>query len=196
MNGNFDIVIVGSGIAGLSTLLYLTETDQYQSGNLSICLIAKEKLDSTNTNWAQGGVAAVCGIGDDFNKHIEDTIVAGVNINDPYIVKKVVESAPSLLNDLIRWGTKFDKNEFNLVDLAKEGGHSEARIWHYKDQTGHSIQQALMNQLTLLHNVSIYEHCQLIKALKDDNGIFQMQLLFKTNHSFKNIASHKLVLSD
>jgi L-aspartate oxidase len=195
MNGNFDIVIVGSGIAGLSTLLYLTETEQYQSGNLSICLIAKEKLDSTNTNWAQGGVAAVCGIGDDFNKHIEDTIVAGVNINDPYIVKKVVESAPSLLNDLIRWGTKFDKNEFNLVDLAKEGGHSEARIWHYKDQTGHSIQQALMNQLTLLHNVSIYEHCQLIKALKDDNGIFQMQLLFKTNHSFKNISSHKLVLA-
>lgn len=195
MKTDFDIVIVGSGIAGLSTLIYLTETPDFKKGRISICLIAKDKLDATNTNWAQGGIAAVKGMGDHFSKHIEDTLIAGVHVNDPFIVKKVVESAPTLLNDLIRWGTEFDKNELNEFDLAKEGGHSDARIWHYKDQTGKSIQQALINQLKSFNNVEFYENQHLIQAKKDDNGKFHLQIFTQAENSFQNITCSKLVLA-
>ncbi|MEN9381654.1 MAG: hypothetical protein RI940_535, partial [Bacteroidota bacterium] len=104
MSKSFDIVIVGSGIAGLSTLLFLSETDIFKQGKLSVCLIAKGSLNETNTNWAQGGIAAVNAIGDNFNKHIKDTLNAGAYINKNAIVEKVVKAAPGLMNDLIQWG--------------------------------------------------------------------------------------------
>jgi L-aspartate oxidase len=122
MNTSYDITIVGSGIAGLSTLLYLAETNLYREGKLSICLICKGSLDETNTNWAQGGIASVNSIRDNFEKHINDTVVAGGFLNNKLIVEKVINTAPSLLNDLINWGAKFDKNFEGEYDLAKEGG--------------------------------------------------------------------------
>ena len=101
MNTSYDITIVGSGIAGLSTLLYLSETNLYREGKLSICLICKGSLDETNTNWAQGGIAAVKALGDNFEKHINDTIVAGGFFNNKEIVEKVINVAPILLDDLM-----------------------------------------------------------------------------------------------
>jgi len=125
MKQSYDIVIVGSGIGGLSTLLYLSETTIYKEGNLSIGLLVKGSLDQTNTNWAQGGIAAVKSIDDNFEKHINDTLTAGAFINDKYIVEKVINSAPSLIEDLIDWGVQFDKKNNVEYDLAKEGGHSD-----------------------------------------------------------------------
>ena len=90
MKQSYDIVIVGSGIGGLSTLLYLSETTIYKEGNLSICLLVKASLDQTNTYWAQGGIAAVKSIDDNFEKHINDTLTAGAFLNDKYIVEKVI----------------------------------------------------------------------------------------------------------
>ena len=75
MMKQYDIVIVGSGIGGLSTLLYLTETDDFKNGLISIAIIAKGALDCTNTSWAQGGIAAVEAIGDNFESHINDTLI-------------------------------------------------------------------------------------------------------------------------
>ena len=158
IHSHHDIVIVGSGIGGLSTFLYLTESDAFKAGELSLCLIAKSTLSTTNTDWAQGGIAAVHAIGDDVEKHIEDTMVAGADVNDKQVVRKVVEAAPALLNDLIRWGTCFDKNAANDYDLAQEGGHSEARIWHVEDQTGHAIQVALMQSAIVSDNAKILEN--------------------------------------
>lgn len=192
---NHDIVIVGSGIGGLSTFLYLTESDAFKAGELSICLLAKSTLSTTNTDWAQGGIAAVHAIQDDFEKHIEDTMVAGAHVNDRQVVRKVVEAAPALLNDLIRWGTCFDKNEANDYDLAREGGHSEARVWHAEDQTGHAIQAALMQNATASDNSNILENTLLVDVIKDHNGLFHLQLYDESHKCFFKITTSKLVLA-
>ena len=192
---HYDIVIVGTGIAGLSTLLYLTETDDFKKGLISIAIIAKGSLDCTNTNWAQGGIAAVKAIGDSFDSHIQDTLVAGAFTNNEAIVSKVVRAAPELMKDLIRWGTNFDKNSQNEIDLAKEGGHSDSRIWHYQDQTGLAIQKALMGQLHKVPNIDIIDHTQVTQVCQIEDGFFQIQL-FQLNHLvFQNITSCKLVLA-
>ena len=152
-------------------------------------------MSTTNTDWAQGGIAAVHAMGDDFEKHMEDTMVAGALMNDKQIVRKVVESAPGLMQDLIRWGTIFDKDANNDYDLAREGGHSEARIWHNEDQTGHAIQTALMQHLSDSPNAKVLENTLLVDAIKDTNGQFHLQLFDLSNYCFSTITSSKLVLA-
>lgn len=195
MKESYDIVIVGSGIGGLCTLLYLTETKFFKEGNLSICLIAKDSLATTNTNWAQGGIAAVHAIGDNFEKHINETLVAGAFANNKNIVEKVIKAAPSLINDLINWGTEFDKNEKDEFDLAKEGGHSEARIWHYEDQTGHAIQSALMSKLKSFINVDVIEYASLLQAEKTSSQGFDLQVFLVKDKNFINLQCAQLVLA-
>ncbi len=190
-----DIVIVGSGIAGLSTYLYLSESEAFKEGKISICLIAKSTLQTTNTAWAQGGIAAVHAIGDDFEKHIEDTMVAGAHMNEKQVVRKVVEAAPALLNDLIRWGTSFDRNAANDYDLAKEGGHSEARIWHAEDQTGHAIQSALMQHVSDSAKAKVLANTLLVDVIKDINGQFHLHLFDESRKFFYEITTSKLVLA-
>lgn len=195
MSKSFDIVIVGSGIAGLSTLLYLSETDIFKQGKLSVCLIAKGSLNETNTNWAQGGIAAVNAIGDNFNKHIQDTLNAGAYINNNAIVEKVVKAAPGLVSDLIQWGAHFDKNSKGQYDLAKEGGHSDARIWHKEDQTGKEIQEALLQNILLLPNVHIQEQACVINVKPLSNDFFEIQVFENNTQTISNIISKKLVLA-
>jgi len=195
MKKTYDIVVVGSGIGGLSTILYLAETSLFKQGNLSICLISKGSLSETNTNWAQGGIAAVNAIGDNFDKHIQDTLNAGAYTNNKYIVEKVVKAGPQLLTDLISWGTHFDKNTTGGYDLAKEGGHSDARIWHKEDQTGKAIQDALILSLSRLSNVTILEHTCVVNANKYADDSFGLKLYGSYNQSFVNIFCSKLVLA-
>ncbi len=190
-----DIVIVGSGIAGLSTFLYLSESEEFKDGKLSICMMAKSTVETTNTTWAQGGIAAVHAMGDDFEKHIEDTMVAGAHLNERHVVKKVVEAAPALLNDLIRWGTCFDKNAANDYDLAKEGGHSEARIWHAEDQTGHAIQSALVEHVFESAHAKVLDNTLLVDAIKDSNGQFHLHLYDESENRFFEVTTSKLVLA-
>jgi L-aspartate oxidase len=195
MKDSFDIVIVGSGIAGLSTLLYLRDTELFKQGEISICLITKGNMNETNTNWAQGGIAAVKGVQDNFEKHIADTLNAGAYENNNFIVEKVVKAAPDLIKDLINWGTRFDKKNQNEFDLAKEGGHSEARIWHKEDQTGKSIQVALINELKNDTRFSIHEQTSLVNVEKLAESVFGLGLFNKKTNSFSNINCGKLVLA-
>lgn len=195
MKESFDIVIVGSGIAGLSTLLYLRDTELCKQGQLSICLITKGNLNETNTHWAQGGIAAVKGVQDHFEKHIADTLNAGAYVNNSFIVEKVIKAAPGLMEDLINWGTEFDKNKEGQFDLAKEGGHSDARIWHKEDQTGKAIQDALMNELKKDTHILIHEHTSLVKVEKLAESVFGLGLFNKKKNSFSNINCGKLVLA-
>jgi len=195
MKQSYDIVIVGSGIGGLSTLLYLTESPIYKAGNLSIALIVKGALDETNTNWAQGGVAAVHALGDNFDKHIQDTMIAGAFMNNQKIVEKVIKAAPSVMMDLINWGTIFDKNEENDFDLAKEGGHSDARVWHKEDKTGEAIQAALISKLNDLQQVDVLEYGSLIAVNKVEETTFNLQVYDLAHSSFINLSCHKLVLA-
>ena len=195
MSNSYDIVIVGSGIAGLSTVLYLSETHLFKEGKLSIGLVCKGHLDETNTNWAQGGIAAVHAIEDDFEKHLQDTLIAGAYTNNKKIVQKVVHAAPDLLQDLIKWGTAFYKNRDGNYDLAKEGGHSTERIWHKADETGKSIQAALMQRIRLLPNVHIYEQTTVVHVKQHTNDSFGINVYEQVPKTFSSIFASKLVLA-
>jgi L-aspartate oxidase len=195
MSNSYDIVIVGSGIAGLSTVLYLSETHIFKEGQLSIGLVCKGHLDETNTNWAQGGIAAVHAIEDNFEKHLQDTLRAGAYTNNKKIVQKVVHAAPDLLQDLIKWGTAFDKNRDGNYDLAKEGGHSNERIWHKADETGKSIQAALLQRIRLLPNVHIYEQTTVVHVKQHTNDSFGINVYEQVPKTFSSIFASKLVLA-
>jgi L-aspartate oxidase len=195
MRKSYDIVIVGSGIGGLSTLLYLSATDQFKNGKLSICLITKGAIDETNTNWAQGGIAAVNGVSDNFEKHINDTLTAGANLNNKFIVEKVVHAAPGVIKDLMDWGTRFDKINEDSYELAKEGGHSDARIWHKEDQTGKEIQTALVKSLKEDPNICILENSSVVNVNKLSGNGFSLTLFHQQNSNFDSLSCGKLVLA-
>lgn len=147
----YDYLVIGSGIAGMSFALKVAHTGR-------VALVCKTKLQEANTSLAQGGVASVTNLAvDNFDKHIEDTMIAGDWLSDPVAVKKVVTEAPDQINELIRWGVDFDKNEDGEFDLHREGGHSEFRILHHKDNTGFEIQESLIEAVKKSPNIDIYE---------------------------------------
>ncbi len=147
----FDFLIIGSGIAGMSYALKVAHKG-------SVALVCKTELEEANTFFAQGGVASVTNtLVDNFDKHIEDTMIAGDWLSDREAVEKVVREAPSQIKELINWGVHFDKNEKGDFDLHKEGGHSEFRILHHKDNTGAEIQDSLIKAVQKHPNITIFE---------------------------------------
>ena len=147
----YDYLVIGSGIAGMSFALKVAHTGR-------VALVCKTKLQEANTALAQGGVASVTNLAvDNFDKHIEDTMIAGDWLSDSDAVKKVVTEAPKQINELIRWGVDFDKNEDGEFDLHREGGHSEFRILHHKDNTGFEIQESLIEAVKKSPNIDVYE---------------------------------------
>ncbi len=152
MTYEYDYLVIGSGIAGMSFALKVAHTGR-------VALVCKTKLPEANTYLAQGGVASVTNLKvDNFEKHIEDTMIAGDWLSDPEAVKKVVTEAPTEINALINWGVNFDKNENGEFDLHKEGGHSEFRILHHQDNTGAEIQESLIEAVKKNPNIDIYEN--------------------------------------
>ncbi|MCR5152594.1 MAG: L-aspartate oxidase [Prevotella sp.] len=136
----YDFLIIGAGVAGMS---YALKVARAHKGK--ICLICKTSLDEANTSFAQGGVASVTNMKvDTFEKHIEDTMVAGDFISDRAAVEQVVRNAPEQIKELVNWGVKFDRDQTGAFDLHREGGHSEFRILHHADDTGAEIQRGLM----------------------------------------------------
>ena len=124
-----------------------------------VALICKSGLEEANTYFAQGGVASVTNLlVDNFDKHIEDTMIAGDWISDRGAVEKVVREAPAQIEELIKWGVDFDKNEKGEFDLHREGGHSEFRILHHKDNTGAEIQDSLIKAVQRHPNIEVIEN--------------------------------------
>lgn len=148
----YDYLVIGSGIAGMSFALKVAK-------NNKVALICKTSLEEANTFLAQGGVASVTNtLVDNFEKHIEDTMIAGDFLSDRKAVEKVVKEAPSQIAELIRWGVDFDKNEEGNFDLHREGGHSEHRILHHKDNTGAEIQDSLIKAVKKHGNIDVFEN--------------------------------------
>ena len=135
MSATADVLVVGSGAAGLTAALNLAE-------DRNVAVIAKGALGEGATGWAQGGIAAVLEEGDSFEAHINDTMIAGAGLNDREVVEHVVESAPSAIQRLVDLGVPF-ANEGGALHLTREGGHSHRRIVHVADATGAAVQQAL-----------------------------------------------------
>ncbi|MFB5945530.1 L-aspartate oxidase [Albibacterium profundi] len=148
---NVDFLVVGSGIAGLN---YALKAAQHGK----VLIITKSNEDESNTKYAQGGVAAVVDKSDSFEKHIADTLAAGDGLCDPDIVEIVVKEGPSRVQEIIEYGTHFDKMGTGQYDLAKEGGHSENRILHYKDITGFEIERALLAKVHDNKNITVLTH--------------------------------------
>ncbi len=146
----FDFLVIGSGIAGMSFALKVAHKG-------SVALICKAGLEEANTYYAQGGIASVTNLKvDNFEKHIHDTMVAGDWISDRAAVEKVVRNAPAQIEELIRWGVHFDKKENGEFDLHREGGHSEFRILHHKDNTGAEIQTSLIEEVKRHPNITVF----------------------------------------
>ena len=153
MEKRVDFLIIGSGIAGLSYALKV-------ANHGSVCILTKSSsLTETNTQYAQGGIAAVIHPTDSYEKHIQDTLICGAGICNEEIVRMVVTESTERIKELIEIGTHFDKNKNGEYDLAKEGGHSESRILHHKDNTGYEIERALVEQVKKHKNISILCDC-------------------------------------
>lgn len=161
-----DLLVIGTGISGLTFAIKVAE----QNPNYSITLISKSDINEGNTRYAQGGIAVVRNLKkDSTEKHIEDTLQAGDGACDPEVVKFVVEEANQRLDELIHWGMEFDKNKEKL-HLGIEGGHSEKRIVHYKDQTGKQIQQALNAKVKTFPNITLLENHTLVDLITDHHA--------------------------
>ena len=154
MTRKFDFLIIGSGVAGMS---YALKVARAKKGKIAI--ICKTTLEEANTAKAQGGIASVTNLlVDNFEKHIEDTMIAGDYISDREAVEQVVRNAPAQIQELVKWGVNFDKNENGEFDLHREGGHSEFRILHHADDTGAEIQRGLMAAVRACPDIEILEN--------------------------------------
>jgi L-aspartate oxidase len=173
----YDVVIIGTGVAGLATAIYLAEAAASNNHPISILLASKAGASDTNTSWAQGGIAAVASNEDSFEAHIVDTLDAGADQNDLQIVRKVIEAAPEAMQDLIRWGIDLDKKIDGSYDLAKEGGHQFSRIWHKADMTGHTLQATLMDRISQFSCIICKENLAIVQIEKDHQGVFHIQAI-------------------
>jgi L-aspartate oxidase len=145
-----DFLIVGSGVAGLTYALKVARFGK-------VCMVTKSRMGDTATSFAQGGIAAVTYTPDSFEKHIQDTLIAGDGLCNEKIVRIAISESTDRIKELIRWGAKFDKTKSGKFDLAKEGGHSEYRVLHHKDSTGKEIEDKLLEQVLKHPNIEILE---------------------------------------
>lgn len=151
MQHKSDFLVIGTGMAGLIFALKVADHGK-------VCLLSKTSIDDTATSYAQGGIAAVMYSPDTFEKHISDTLRAGVDLNDEEIVRITITESADRVKELIEWGTQFDKEKSGKYMLAREGGHSEKRILHHKDSTGFEIQRALSEKVKNHPNIKVFEN--------------------------------------
>ncbi|MBR4492478.1 MAG: L-aspartate oxidase [Bacteroidales bacterium] len=146
-----DFLVIGSGIAGLSFALKVADYGK-------VCVLTKADAAEGSTRYAQGGIAAVIYDTDSFEKHIQDTLVAGAGICDEETVRMTITEAPERIKELIRYGIRFDKRPDGLYDLHREGGHSNFRIRHHKDNTGAEVERGLLEEIHNHPNIELIEN--------------------------------------
>ena len=160
-----DVIVVGSGIAGLTTAL------QCRTYGLSVLLVTKAKVDEGSTKWAQGGIAAALGEGDSPDQHLADTLEAGAGLCDVSAVRVLVTEGPAAVRKLIERGAKFDTEASGEISLTREGGHHRNRIIHAGgDATGAEVSRALLAAVTEDPEIEVVEHALVLDALKDVDG--------------------------
>ena len=157
-----DFLVIGSGIAGLTYALKVAQ----EFRDKKVTVITKAKTDETNTKYAQGGIAGVTDFeNDSFEKHINDTLIAGDGLCHEQVVEIVVKEGVERIQELISWGARFDKDPDGDFSLGKEGGHSEFRILHHKDVTGMEMERALVETVMAQPNIEIIKHCLVLDLI-------------------------------
>ena len=149
---SFDVLVIGSGIAGLSFALKAARLGR------SVAILTKKNQAESNTNYAQGGIAVVTAKTDDVDKHVQDTLVAGDGLCDEKVVREIVRDGPARVQELVELGLEFSRDANGGYDLGREGGHTERRVLHVKDMTGKAIESALIKALSLEPRIAMYEH--------------------------------------
>lgn len=151
-----DILVIGGGIAGLRAALEVPE-------DMRVLVVTKDRVQLSNSSWAQGGIAAVQTVEDSFDNHIEDTLSCGAGLCDPSVVEKVVKEAPRQILDLIRYGAQFDE------EIGREGGHSHHRIVHaLGDATGFEVMRAIIDRAQKSTNITIWDRTFTIDLITND----------------------------
>jgi L-aspartate oxidase len=176
-----DFLVIGSGIAGLTYALKVAEARP----DKQVTIITKAQADETNTKYAQGGIAGVWDDDkDSFEKHIEDTLIAGDGLCNLETVEIVVKEGPQRIREIIEWGAQFDKDPNGDYSLGKEGGHSVNRILHHKDVTGREMERALLQKIQSLSNIQLINHWFVVDV------ITQHHLGFLVTKSTTNIECY------
>ena len=152
MTKSYDVLVVGSGIAGLSFARKMADA------GFRVCLLTKKERAESNTNYAQGGIAAVTSTTDDFELHVQDTLMAGDGLCNETVVRTIVEEGPARIQELIDLGVAFSQLHDGRVSLHREGGHSKRRILHVKDLTGKAIEKALLQAVESHPQIELLEH--------------------------------------
>ncbi len=187
-----DYLILGSGIAGLTVAIKLAQ----QFPERKVLIVTKSNEDESNTKYAQGGIAVVMdGVTDDFEKHINDTLVCGDGLCDREVVEMVVKEGPKRLAELIQWGTQFDLNAKGNLDLAKEGGHSNNRVVHFKDQTGREIERAILAKAHQQENIEILDFHLATDLITANNTCYGVCVLDEKSNEMITILSRFTILA-
>lgn len=147
---NVDFLIIGSGIAGLSYALNVAELG-------SVAIVTKKQRAESNTNYAQGGIAAVVAVDDSLDAHVRDTLTAGDGLCHEDAVRIIIGEGPARVRELMDWGVRFARGQATEFDLGREGGHSKRRVLHAQDATGREIERALLAAVAKHRNIAVYE---------------------------------------
>ncbi|RLD86811.1 MAG: L-aspartate oxidase [Bacteroidetes bacterium] len=200
MQHQVDFLVIGTGSAGLIFALKVADKGK-------VIIVSKTTLEDTATSYAQGGIATVMYAPDNYEKHIRDTMIAGAGINDEKVVRLTISESTERVKELIDWGTQFDKEKSGKYALAREGGHSEFRILHHKDNTGYEIQRALSKKVKNHPNIEIWEHHFAIDLItqhhlgeevtrhRDDTLCFGAYVLNKNSGEIDTVLAKKTMLA-
>ncbi len=166
----YDYLVLGSGIAGLTFALNVAPSG-------SVAVITKKQRSESNTNYAQGGIAAALGADDSWELHMQDTLVAGAGLCDPEAVEVLTRNAPRMVQWLVELGAEFDTNPDGTLALGREGGHSRNRIVHAADHTGAEIERTLLRAVRPLPSVTLLEHYFVLDLIIEGDACVGVQVL-------------------
>ncbi|MCH8031922.1 MAG: FAD-dependent oxidoreductase, partial [Bacteroidetes bacterium] len=160
MTERFDYLVIGSGVAGLTFALKVAEHG-------TVAIVTKKASAESNTNYAQGGIAAVMDPTDDVEAHVQDTLVAGAGLCNEDIVRIVVTEGPQRVRELMELGAQFDRDDSGDLHLGREGGHSANRIVHAADMTGREVERALLAAVRRHPNIQLFEFHFVLELLTE-----------------------------
>jgi L-aspartate oxidase len=196
MTHSFDVLIVGSGLAGLTTALHLADQRR-------VAILTKRKLLDSASDWAQGGIAAVLAAGDSIEAHVRDTLIAGAGLCDETVTRHVVTHGREMIQWLIDQGVPFTRDAGQAHDfhLTREGGHSERRVIHAADATGHAVQTTLVERVKSHPNITLLEEHIAIDLITDakldqvGRRCYGLYALDKLNGHVVTLAANLTVLA-